>query len=172
MALQSKMWILLGLTTSSMLFFLLSPATRSQQILTESGPQGFSADRRSLLPGLGPHLLAGADIGNIFDRKDRYTYVSKVFDAGSLAQFETLSWDGETPFATSIQFQVRGGDSVEALRQSKWKGPEGEGSFYIDRHATLKGLLSKTRYFQFKATLVGPNGASTPVLRSTSIGYH
>ena len=149
----------------------MAGAHRNDSYLYWGGPQGFSADRRSLLPGLGPHLLAGADIGNIFDRKDRYTYVSKVFDAGSLAQFETLSWDGETPFATSIQFQVRGANSVEALRQSKWKGPEGEGSFYIDRHSKLKGLLSNTRYFQFKATLVGPNGASTPVLRSTSIGY-
>ena len=133
MALQSKIWVLLGLTTSSMLFFLLSPETRSQQILTE-----------------------------------------KSWTVSSFLDFSegTLSWEGETPFATSIQFQVRGGDSVDALRQSKWKGPEGEGSFYIDRHATLKGLLSKTRYFQFKATLVGPNGASTPVLGSTSIGYH
>ena len=146
-------------------------AHRNLSFLYEGGPQGFTPERRQLLPGLGPHFLAGVDVGHVSDRGDRYDYVSEVFDAGAPVRFETLGWEGETPFASAVEFQVRGADSIEALRQAEWRGPEGEGSVYAGRRVPLKGLETPTRFLQFKATLVGPNGTGAPVLRSVSVDY-
>ena len=111
------------------------------------------------------------DVGHVSDRGDRYDYISEVFDAGAPVRFETLGWEGETPFASAVEFQVRGADSIEALRQAGWRGPEGEGSVYAGRRVPLKGLETPTRFLQFKATLVGPNGTGAPVLRSVSVDY-
>ena len=149
----------------------LEGAHRNDSFLYEGGPQGFSTERRRLLPGLGPHFLAGVDVGHVFDRGDRYDYISDVFDAGGPVHFETLRWDGQTPYSSAVEFQVRGADTIEAVRQADWRGPDGAGSFYVDRRSSLKGLPSPTRFLQFKATLVGPNGAGAPVLDSVSISY-
>ena len=146
-------------------------AHRNLSFLYEGGPQGFSPERRQLLPGLGPHFLAGVDVGHVSDRGDRYDYISEVFDAGAPVRFETLGWEGETPFASAVEFQMRGADSIEALRQAGWRGPKGEGSVYAGRHFSLKGFETPTRFLQFKATLVGPNGTGAPVVRSVSVDY-
>ena len=146
-------------------------AHRNLSFLYEGTPQGFSTERRQLLPGLGPHFLAGVDVGHVSDRGDRYDYISEVFDAGGPVRFQTLGWEGETPFASAVEFQVRGAGSIEALRQAAWRGPDGAGSLYAGRRVSLKGLETPTRYLQFKATLVGPNGTGAPVLRSVSIDY-
>ena len=146
-------------------------AHRNLSFLYEGGPQGFSPERRQLLPGLGPHFLAGVDVGHVSDRGDRYDYISEVFDAAGPVRFETLGWEGETPFASAVEFQVRGADSIEALRRAGWRGPKGEGSVYAGRRFLLKGLETPTRFLQFKATLVGPNGTGAPVLRSVSVDY-
>ena len=146
-------------------------AHRNLSFLYEGGAQGFSPERRQLLPGLGPHFLAGVDVGHVSDRGDRYDYISEVFDAGAPVRFETLGWEGETPFASAVEFQVRGADSIEALRQAGWRGPKGEGSVYAGRRFSLKGFKTPTRFLQFKATLVGPNGTGAPVLRSVSVDY-
>ena len=146
-------------------------AHRNLSFLYEGAPQGFSPERRQLLPGLGPHFLAGVDVGHVSDRGDRYDYISEVFDAGAPVRFETLGWEGETPFASAVEFQMRGADSIEALRQAGWRGPKGEGSVYAGRHFSLKGFETPTRFLQFKATLVGPNGTGAPVVRSVSVDY-
>ena len=146
-------------------------AHRNLSFLYEGGPQGFSPERRQLLPGLGPHFLAGVDVGHVSDRGDRYDYISEVFDAAGPVRFETLGWEGETPFASAVEFQMRGADSIEALRQAGWRGPKGEGSVYAGRHFSLKGFETPTRFLQFKATLVGPNGTGAPVVRSVSVDY-
>ncbi len=149
----------------------LEGSHRNDSYLYWGSPDGFSPQRRSLLPGLGPHLLTVADIGNIFDREDRFEYISRVFDAGGGADFHTLSWEGETPFATRVELQVRAAASLIALEKSPWLGPEGSGSYYREHHSQLRGITQDSRYIQFRATLVSPNGANTPVLRSISIGY-
>ena len=122
----------------------LESAHRNLSFLYEGTPEGFSPERRQLLPGLGPHFLAGVDVGHVSDRGDRYDYISEVFDAGGPVRFQTLGWEGETPFASAVEFQVRGAESIEALRQTAWKGPDGEGSVYTGRRFSLKGLETPT----------------------------
>jgi hypothetical protein len=111
------------------------------------------------------------DVGHVSDRGDRYDYISEVFDAGAPVRFRTIAWEGETPFASAVEFQVKAADSIEALHQAPWSGPDGEDSFYAARRFSLKGLETPTRFLQFKAALVGPNGTGAPVLRSVSVEY-
>jgi hypothetical protein len=148
----------------------LEGSHRNDSFLYWGSDAGYSSKRRTLLPGLGPHFLTVCDIGHVSDRSNRYDYVSKTFDAGRPVQFETLDWEGSTPFATKIEFQVRAATTAEALRKSAWMGPTGAGSDYEQRRSKLS-LLPRARYFQFKATLISPDGANTPILRSVSIRY-
>ena len=55
---------------------------RTDSFLYLGTPAGFSSSRRSSIPGLGPHFMTVLDIGNIYDRGERYGYVSPPFDAG------------------------------------------------------------------------------------------
>ena len=124
---------------------------RNDSFLYWGGPKGFSTERRSLLPGLGPHFFTVSDIGNVADRSDRYHYTSAIFDAGETVQFTDLGWDGDTPFATGLEFQVRAARSEQQLSQASWQGPSGKGSHYRDRHSKLVGsrkveVLSVSRH--------------------------
>ena len=149
----------------------LEGSHRNDSFLYWGGPEGYSPERRTLLPGLGPHWLMVNDIGHIAHRGERFDYISRVFDSDRAAHFESLLWEGETPFATRIEFQVRTAPSPEALEKTPWAGPEGPESYYRERHALLRGLAKDARHFQFKASLISPNGANTPVLRSVSVDY-
>lgn len=145
---------------------------RNDSFLYWGGPQGYSPERRGLLPGLGSHFMTVADIGNIYDRNDRYAYISRAFDAGRNAHFESLDWEGQTPFATRLEFQVRTAATQEDLKKTVWLGPDGPDSWYRERSSNLKGLPQDARWIQFKAILIGPDGANSPVLQSVSIKYH
>lgn len=150
---------------------ILEGSHRNDSFLYWGGPEGFSPDKRRLLPGLGPHLMTVTDIGNVFDRQDRFDYVSRIFDAKATSTLDTLAWEGDTPFASRLEFQVRAASSAEALQTSPWLGPDGPHTYYQDTKSNLAALGLKGRYIQFKASLVSPNGANTPVLRSVSLGY-
>ena len=143
---------------------------RNDSFLYWGSDAGFSTERRTLLPGLGPHQLT-SDAGHIYDRGDRYDYVSRPFDAGSKARLDSISWKGETPFGTGLEFQVRWADSKEALASAPWMGPSGQQSFYVVSGSSLAQEDAEARWIQYKATLVSPGSASSPVLRSVSLHY-
>jgi hypothetical protein len=132
---------------------------------------GFSESRRSEVSNPGPHILSGRDIGNVYDRSDRYDYISPPFDTGKASQFEGLQWEGDVPFRTRLEFQVRTGATRSELAAAVWSGPAGEGSFYTRSGEMLKGPGSRGRWIQYKASLVSPDDANTPVLKDVSISY-
>jgi hypothetical protein len=133
------------------------------------GPKGFDPARRAEVYDPGPHLLSGQDIGNVYDRSDRYDYISTPFDAGQASTFEKIAWTGEAPFATKLEFQVRTAATQEELLRAPWSGPAGPKSFYTKSGEALPS--GTARWIQYKATLVSPNDADTPILRDVSISY-
>jgi hypothetical protein len=143
---------------------------RTDSFLYWGGPSGYSPERRSLVPGLGPHFMTVADIGQIYDRGERYDYVSRAFDAGSAVRLRSLAWEGEAPFRTRLEFQVRTADAREALAAAPWQGPEGARSHFRAPGASLAGVRPG-RWLQWKASLVSPDSIDTPVLRSDSLRY-
>ena len=134
-------------------------------------PDGYSPNVRTSLPATGPHFFSLVDIGNIHDRSDRYDYLSPPFDAGNGAVFQRISWVAETPFHTSLEFQIRTGATKRQLASAGWRGPEGPQSFYRRSGAQIAAATHGHRWIQFKASLISPNLASTPVLHSTAIDF-
>jgi hypothetical protein len=128
------------------------------------GKDGLDPKRKTEVFGPGPHLLTGRDTGNIYDRSDRYDYVSPAFDAGAEVKWENISWDAETPFKTGVEFQVRVAATKEALAAAPWQGA------YREAGAPLSGVVPG-RWIQYKATLISPNEVNSPVLRAVSISY-
>lgn len=135
------------------------------------GNDGYSADRRLDVYAPGDHYMTGVDVGNVYDRSDRYDYVSPAFDAGAGSRFEELRWEGDTPFKTGLELQVRTAASRAALEKAPWSGPEGPTSFFRGGRGDIPASVASARWIQYKATLVSPNDANTPVLRGVSVTY-
>jgi len=144
---------------------------RTESYLYWGGPEGFSTSRRTLLPSNGTHLFNAVDIGNVYDRSDNYDYISAAISYGPAARFESISWTGETPFRTRLEFQVRVANTREELSSAAWQGPNGPESFYLTPGSKLVGLPAGASWIQYKARLVSPDSADTPVLRSVSIEH-
>ncbi len=128
---------------------------RTNSFLYWGGPQGYSPARRSEIPALGPHFLDGVDTGNIRDRSGHYDYISAPFDAGAPVAVESVSWKGRTPHRTKIDIEVRGAGTKEALAKAEWHTKP----------------VAPHRWMQFKASLISPDSANSPVLESVSIQY-
>ncbi len=143
---------------------------RNDAFLYWGSKEGFSTDRRTELPVLGPHHMT-SDAGHIYDRGDRYDYVSPAFDAGAKTSLESIRWRGETPSETGLEFQVRSADSRDGLASATWQGPEGPKSYYTESGASLAANATGGRWIQYKASLVSPGSASSPILKSVSIRY-
>jgi len=134
-----------------------------------SGP--YSTDRRTLLPATGPHFFTFCDVGNIYDRSDRYDYISPPFDGGRPVKLSRVLWQAETPFRTGIELQVRTAATRRQLASSPWTGPDGANSYYRVSGARPKRPGSAHRWLQYKASLISPNSANTPLLKSVSIEF-
>lgn len=143
---------------------------RNDAFLYWGGPDGFSTERRTSLPVLGPHHLA-SDPGHAYDRSHRYDYISPPFDAGSVERFGTITWEGETPFRTGLEFQVRWAATREGLESAAWTGPAGTESYYTQSGSQLPDPGEGTRWIQYKSSLLSPGAANSPVLDSVSISY-
>lgn len=138
---------------------------RNDSYLYWGGLDGFSPGRRLLIPGKGPHLFNLTDIGNVHDRTDRYDYISEPIE-GDGSAWSSISWKAETPFRTRVEFQVRSARTQKELESAEWKGASGPDSVY-SRPGPLQA--ADGRWLQFKATLVSPDDANTPVLRSVTV---
>ena len=85
--------------------------------------------------------------------------------------FSTLAWKGDTPWRTGLEFQLRAAETRQGLADAPWQGPKGPDSFYRTSPARIDGLPQKARWIQYKASLISPDSANSPVLRSVSVGY-
>ncbi|MBL9213974.1 MAG: VCBS repeat-containing protein [Opitutaceae bacterium] len=126
-----------------------------------AGPDGFSPDRRLEVYNPGPHLLSGQDVGNIYDRSDRYAYLSPAHDAGADAKWRRLEWKAETPFRSAVELQVRAAATREDLEKAPWSAA------FKQPGAELKGVTG--RWIQYRATLSSPDDVNSPVLREVVV---
>ena len=142
---------------------------RTDSFLYWGSPTGYSTDRRATLPSHGVHYLSVVDAGDIYRRSDRYEYVSPPHDAGSGARFRRLSWKGETPFRTRLEFQIRTAPDRQQLRDAAWTGPRGADDVYITSGEVLADRPAGHRWIQYRAVLISPDSVNTPILREVSI---
>jgi hypothetical protein len=139
---------------------------RCESFLYWGGNEGFSPGRRASLPSVGTHFLSVVDIGNIENRSAAYDFVSAPLDIGEANHIKTIEWTAQTPADSAVKFQIRFASSRENLEKSSWVGPQGNGSFFTKSGSQLP---QGSKWLQYKATLVSPNGAALPILRSVLI---
>ncbi len=132
------------------------------------GPEGYSSARRHWIQTFGPHFGPRKDVGNIYDRKLRETYLSAPIQIPASQEPGRLRWDASTPHGTGVLLQVRSAESNSALEEAPWTGPKGTGDHFKDSGAAFD-LPKSHRWLQYRATLTTPNGGSTPVLEAVHI---
>ena len=79
--------------------------------------------------------------------------------------------EGRHPLANGLEFQLRAAETRQGLAAAPWQGPQGPNSFYRTTPAVIEGLPQRARWIQYKASLISPDSANSPVLRSVSVGY-
>jgi hypothetical protein len=120
------------------------------------GANGYSIERRSLLPTVGTHYAQGISPGNIYDRSPGVEYISPPVAIEGSKTSGRLTCKGETPHATSIRFKVRAAADVARLSNSPWRPVIPNETF---------PLAGDARFVQYIATLVSPDGGESPILR-------
>jgi VCBS repeat-containing protein len=88
------------------------------------------------------------------------TFLSRVFDAGSAANWGGLSWTSTEPAGTSLALRVRTGNSPI---------PDGTWSSFASI-ANGGAIGASTRYLQYEAQLSTTNANTTPVLQRVEVG--
>lgn len=89
--------------------------------------------------------------------------VSSIFDTDTLAQWDSLTWISETPYETSLSFQVR--SSLDPIEMGEWSDD-------IEVPGNLSAYLTDgDRYVQYKVYLETPNPANSPVLEEVTITW-
>lgn len=130
------------------------------------GKEGFSPDRRMLIPSYGPHPVNIRDVGNSYDRGLYEDYLSSAREFSSGQTPETIRWKAQTPHGTGVKFQVRTAKTPEALASAAW-------SEWIDKSGSeIAGANADgQRWIQYRARLTTPNGGATPYLSSVTITF-
>ncbi len=131
--------------------------------------RGFSTDRRTELPTVGPHNMYSTDIGNIYTRKLKEEYRSAPYHLPANATLCRLEWQAETLFGTAIEFQIRTAITRESLADAPWIGPDGEGRSWTRSGATLPTISATQAWVQYRAVLTTADGGNTPRLREVDV---
>jgi hypothetical protein len=110
-------------------------------------------------------LIATANPGNIYrfgpDVEANGTITAKPFDAGNVAAWGRLSWQGEHPSGTTIELRTRTGNTEKPDDTwSPWSEP------LTDPEGTAIGS-PPARFIQWQATLTGSRNLSPQLTRVT-----
>ena len=132
-------------------------------------PEGFRADNRLEVPVRGPHFDSVVDLGNIYDRRHQFTYVSSAFHYGRRRPAD-ISWRGQTPHGSSLRFQLRTAVDEQGLENARWEGPAGPGS-YFEQPTALAHLPEGHGWIQYRAFLKTPHGAVSPILEEVTLTF-
>lgn len=99
------------------------------------------------------------------------TLTSVTHDFGGPTGYGTLSWEGFSPAPEGeVRLQLRSGQSEAELEQAPFIGPDGTTrAFYDDSPAELPDEHHGDRFFQYRATLLCPEGLRMPWLTSVTL---
>ncbi len=153
-------------TDSNGRIFDLTPSPNGQKLTLLTATQESLATRLMLR---GPDLyVATSNIGKLFRvgpaAGHEGSYESPVKDAKMVSRWGTLSWRGEMPEGSAVEFYTRAGNSDRPDRTwSDWAGP------YTDPNGSAI-TSPPARYLQWKASLRSAKG-SGPLLNEVTISY-
>ena len=143
---------------------------RVDSLIYWNGPNGFSTDRVTRLPGLGPHGIVSRDRGNAYTREPEEAYTSSAHEMGSRTP-SRIGWIADVAPPLHLRFQVRYATTNLALEKAKWMGPGGEGTYFERSGAEISYVPHSARWLQYRAIFVSPYGCGTPRLRKVRIDF-
>jgi len=129
--------------------------------------QGFSEDRQTHIPAVGPSGMNVRDAGNSYDRGLYEDYISSVYEIKKDLKPSEISWKTETPNSTEVIFQLRSTENRQDLQNASWQGAHGENSWYKQSESEIAGLSGK--WLQYRARFVTPDAGSTAYLTEVKI---
>lgn len=129
-----------------------------------NGPDGFHRDRKSTVPGFGPHFSQMVDVGNLYTRKLEEEYVSAPVSIPAAKQAVSIAWGSVEEHGARLDFEIRSAAAKEGLAAARWtpcnRGPDASAPVTVpDGH----------RWLQYRATFRSPDGGAWPVLRSVEV---
>jgi hypothetical protein len=133
-----------------------------------NGPDGFSRQRRTMLPTFGPHFSQAVDPGNLYTRKLEEEYVSPAVEIPAGQRPAELRWHSDEPHGAKLRFQVRLARSRETLEQENWRGPSGRDT-YFEVSGTSLPTDWAGRWLQYRAVFESPDGGVWPILDEVSV---
>src|SRR5207245_553962 len=113
------------------------------------------------IPTEGAHNDYGVDLGNLYDRRYQFDYVSAPHQEGA-GRPARIEWQAETPFGSKMRFQLRAAPAREKLEGAPWLGPKGESSYYDSSGSGVQPLQGP--WFQYRAIFWSPDGVNYPIL--------
>jgi hypothetical protein len=124
---------------------------------------GPSLTNYTALPVNNDHAAMIREIGNVYNREYYEDYISSVFDAAGITDWGTIEWDASLPYATSMLFWIRSGDtSTPGASWSDWYSVGNGDSIPDDLNA---------RYLQYKTQLAFTNPCYLPSLDEVGVTY-
>jgi hypothetical protein len=133
------------------------------------GPDGFKPERKLCIPGRGAHYDSGIDLGNIYDRRPGFDYISAAHEYGN-ASGVRIEWMARELFGRVIKFQIRTAANESALSAAKWRGPGGEGTYY-EKSGTAMKTPPGDSWIQYRACFTSPDGADSAVLERVTLTF-
>jgi sugar lactone lactonase YvrE len=114
----------------------------------------------------GSILIGTGNSGKIYrlkpDMNKEGWLAAKPFDAKTLSQWGKLSYEGETPTGTNIEFQTRSGNSED---------PDENWSQFQPIAGNTDIQSPTARFLQWKVTLNSNTSTTTPILSSIAVSY-
>ncbi|MBN1542564.1 hypothetical protein JW992_10490 [candidate division KSB1 bacterium] len=86
--------------------------------------------------------------------------------------FDRIHWSADTNGETEVFLQMRSGNSLSALRDGPWLGPQGAGSFYTSSGQQLNPAHYGHSLYQIRAFLQTTDHLKTPILQNIRVDYH
>ena len=112
------------------------------------------------LPTVGPHFMQRADVGNVYDRIWRQTYISSIYKWDNVLKKARLTCKASVPGKCRLVFSVRSAENEQQLTDMPWKP--------IKKNFSLN---KKDRCMQYKATFISDNGDRYPLLDRVEIVF-
>ncbi|MHB9071601.1 MAG: FG-GAP repeat domain-containing protein [Sedimentisphaerales bacterium] len=133
-----------------------------------NGPNGFSTEKITRLPGLGPHATQLPDHGNAYTREPKEYYISPPFNMEYFFPYK-IDWKADIPSTSQLKFQLRWAITKKQLNKARWMGPGGEDTYFERSGESFNMCPDNTHWLQYKALFVSPYDCNSPKLREVSI---
>jgi hypothetical protein len=136
-----------------------------------NGPEGFSEERTTKLPTLGPHGMYGVDVGDIMNRSDEEFYISKPFETEKRPQEIMIEWEAKIQMKTWVKAMIRSANTQERLEKSPWLGPDGSENSFFENGSRTNENFPPGKWIQYKLILGAENCGNSPRVTKVMLHY-